>query len=114
MKAYGSPYVFWFFIGAFPFLKGSEGQVQIQLQKPWAADGVLDNSQLSRRRDGRRGSEIRVEADVVVGRVEIRMVEEIEGIRAEAQVEALGEAELLAERGIEADSERPAEQVAST
>ena len=51
--------------------------MQIQLQEAGASDGVLDDAQLSRRRDGSRRTEIGIEAHVVVRRIEIRVIEEL-------------------------------------
>ena len=53
------------------------------------------------------------ERHVVVGRVEIRVIEDIERVEVEAQAEAFVQNEFLAQDHIEAHLERSAEDVAA-
>ena len=85
--------------------------MQAQLQEPRASNSVLNYPQAAYWRDRRRTLVIGEEIDVVVGRVEIGMVEHIEGIGFKAQAEALLDGELLGQAHIEAHLERTAEQV---
>lgn len=58
----------------------SEDQVRAQLQEPWAANRVLDDAQAALRGYLWRTVVVRKEDYVVVGSVEIGMVENIERI----------------------------------
>ena len=59
--------------------------MQRQLQEARAADGVLDDAQAAFRREGRRPCVVGEEHNVVVGRIEIRMIEEVVCVEVEAQ-----------------------------
>src|SRR4029077_11932540 len=87
--------------------------MQYQLQEPRAPYRMLDYSQAARRRDGRWASEVGEEGHVVIRRVEIGMVEDIERVKFEAEVEALFERKLLRQAHIEAHLKWAAEQVPS-
>src|ERR1700691_4154102 len=93
-------------------MPASETQVQRDLQKSRAADRVLDDPQAASERINRRRLKDVEEGDVVVGRVEIRVIEHVERVEVQAQLETLAELELLAQRHVEAYLERPAKQVA--
>jgi len=74
----------------------------------------LDHPQAAGRRNRRRSLVAWKEINVVVGRVEIRVIEEIERVEVKAQAEALADLEFLGERGIDAKLKRRAEEVASS
>lgn len=74
-----------------PFSRRSlELQVQRQLEETRASNRVLDHSEASRRRVLRRRRVVREKLDVVVGRVEVRLIENVERVEGEAQAEKLG------------------------
>src|SRR5450432_876566 len=64
-----------------------ERQMHRQLQEARTAQRVLDNSQAAHRRKRGRARKVGEECNVVVGRVEIRMVEEVKRVGIEAQLE---------------------------
>src|ERR1700722_3219393 len=74
---------------------------------------MLNHSEAALRRDRRRACEVGEKGHVVVRRVEVGMVEDIERIEFEAKVEALFKGELLGHAHIEAHLKWPAEQVPS-
>ena len=72
-----------------------ERKVHSQLQESRAAHCMLDETQASFRWNGRRPGEVGEEGDVVVRRVEIRVVEEIVGFDIQPQPETVAERESL-------------------
>src|SRR5208282_2595153 len=93
--------------------RGSERQVQTQLQEPRAADGVLNHAQTALGRVQNRTFIVVKEIDVVVRGVEIGMVEYVECVGLKAQTEALLDGELFRQTHIEAHLERTTEEVAA-
>src|ERR1700692_4396558 len=74
---------------------------------------MLDYSQAARGRDRGRNGKVGEKGHVVVWRVEIGMVEDIECVKFEAKVEALFQRELLGDTHIEPHLKWAAEQVPS-
>src|ERR1700752_3736912 len=72
-----------------------EHQVPLELQEAWAANRVLDDAQAALRRNRWRTFVIGEEVHVVVRRVEIGMVENIECIGFKLQLKPLFDQELL-------------------
>ena len=102
----------------------SEGKVHRQLQEPIAPDRLSDHAKVLRiRRGGRqdlcgvRETGKWIEADIqpkiAVRGIEIRMVENIEGVGLEFQGEALPQLEVLENREIKPRLEGSAEDVAA-
>ena len=87
--------------------------MQRQLQEARAAKRVLDVAEATLRSRKRRPCEIGKVGDVVVWRIEIRMIEDIKGSRIEPQPVFVFEQELFPQTHIEARLERPSEYVAS-
>jgi len=73
-----------------------EPKVRGKLEEARASNRVLDDAQTARRRYRRRWIEIRIERDVVIRRIEVRMIEEVVPFRADAQAVTLGQLKLLA------------------
>ena len=88
-------------------------QVERHLKEPWAADGVLNHPQAALRRDRGRPGIVGEEIHIVVGCVEIGLVEDIECVRLETQPEALLDGKLLGQAYIEALLERTSEHVSA-
>src|ERR1700722_256012 len=109
-----------------------ERQVKSHLEEAGASDGVLDEAEFAgwgadvgvgsgavglavdweRRTVLRRIFEERVELDVVVGRVEARVVEDVERLHVELEVEALVDLEIFEYSHVNARLEGAAEDVA--
>src|ERR1039457_7218056 len=90
-----------------------ERQVQRRLQEARTADRMLNLAQAAIRRNLGWPRVIGEEHDIVVGRVKIGVIEEIERVEVEAQTVALAKLELFAQGHIEAHLERRAEEVAA-
>lgn len=86
-------------------------QVHAQLQETRAAYRVLNQAQAALRRNRCRAFVIGEERHVVVGGIEIGVVEDIERIRFEPQMEALFDLELLGQVHVETHLERASENV---
>jgi hypothetical protein len=91
----------------------SEGEVQAQLQEPRAPNSVLNHTQAALRWNRRRTHEVGEEHHVIVGRVEIGMVEHIKRIGAKTHPKALLDGEFLSHTHVEANLKRSSEQVAA-
>src|ERR1017187_10190038 len=78
-----------------------ERQMHRQLQEARTPQGVLDDAQAPLRREGSRTREIGEERNVIVGSVEIRVVEKIKRIEVEAQAETIVELERFADGRVE-------------
>src|ERR1700719_3421721 len=101
--------------------------MQCQLDESRTADGVLDGSAAARGRDQitwrgaaversrhiRRITERRIEGDVVIRRVEARMIEGVEELPIEANRQTLVQARFLEHREIEAGLEAPTKDSSS-
>src|ERR1700680_2513905 len=97
-------------------------QMQRHLDEAWAADGVCERAQMSNRRNcisyrragkarGRRVTES-VEINAIVGNIEARVIEDIEGVHVVPQRKSFRQLEILEGAEIETVLEGTAEDVA--
>jgi len=86
--------------------------MQIQLQESRAANGVLNVAQAAGSHGQHRQREVAEKRNVVIRRVEIRVIEEVERVGAEAQPVLFFRQERLADGQVNTLLKRPAEYIA--